>query len=114
MTPSQWKSRWTQGRCPDEERLPLTEGLRCVAVQQRQLDYVKTDTRLYQQYLWLREGPEAKAAALELKLDLYHPDNVLMLGQQRVPDVVWFRLVDEYRPPAPAERDAAAADGLSA
>ena len=88
MTPSQWKSRWTQGRCPDEERLPLTEGLRCVAVQQRQLDYVKTDTRLYQQYLWLREGPEAKAAALELKLDLYHPDNVLMLGQQRV--LTWY------------------------
>ncbi|MFR0978107.1 MAG: AraC family transcriptional regulator, partial [Holdemania filiformis] len=23
MTPSQWKSRWTQGRCPDEERMPL-------------------------------------------------------------------------------------------
>ena len=88
MTPSQWKSRWTQGRCPDEERLPLTEGLRCVAVQQRQLDYVKTDTRLYQQYLWLREGPETKAAALELKLDLYHPDNVLMLGQQRV--LTWY------------------------
>lgn len=25
--------------------------------QQCQLDYVKTDTRLYQQYLWLRECP---------------------------------------------------------
>ena len=34
--------------------LPVEEGLRYVAAQQCQLDYVKTDTRLYQQYLWLR------------------------------------------------------------
>ena len=88
MTPSQWKSQWTQGRCPDEVVLPVEEGLRYVAAQQCQLDYVKTDTRLYQQYLWLRECPAMKSSTLELNLDLYHPDNVLMLAQQRV--LTWY------------------------
>lgn len=89
MTPSQWKSLWTKSRIPDERILPPAEGQRYVAAQQCQLDYVKTDTRLYQQYLWLRDQPALKASSsLELKLDLYHPDNVLMLGQQRV--LTWY------------------------
>ena len=88
MTPSQWKSQWTQGRCPDDVVLPVEEGLRYVTAQQYQLDYVKTDTRLYQQYLWLRECPAMKSSTLELNLDLYHPDNVLMLAQQRV--LTWY------------------------